>query len=296
MRYLSQILAISCLVSLSMPALGRCEFGRDVNEEIDADGLELVKVFALAGDLDVIGTALDGDDAGQIIITGRICTDSEENLERIRLDVESTADTVVFTVIIPHRHRLWDAEYASMDLFVSLPSSLAIEIRDSSGDIDLVDARVTQLNDSSGRIKVRNGKSSMKLNDSSGDIMIRGLDGELEISDSSGEIDLRDISGNIRIRRDSSGDISITNAMQDVKIDRDGSGSIDIDTVGGMVWIGSDGSGDIEIRAVTGSVRIGSDGSGTIRVADVGGDFDVGAKGSGSIRSRLVRGVVSIPR
>lgn len=283
------------LVSLSLAgnSLGTpCKYSKDLLQDIDANGIEQVKINALAGDLLVNGVA----DGASITVQGLACTDSEKHLEQMHLDIERDGSSITITVIIPKSIRSgWNTAYAYLDLDVSLPDSIPIEIKDSSGDMDLSSVSVTSIDDSSGRIRVRNGRSDLVLDDSSGDIIIRQLNGNISLSDSSGNIRLRDIKGNVRIRRDGSGEIEISRVEKDVEIVRDGSGGIDINQVGGTVTIGSDGSGSILISNVTDNVHIGTDGSGAIQVADVGGDFSVEAKGSGQIRSRSIKGKVSIP-
>ena len=281
------------LIGLSCTAHGYpCNFSNKLSEEINTDGVELVKLRALAGELVVTGVT----GRSSITVNGLACTDSEKYLEKITLDIARDGTTVTITVIIPDSIQSgWNTEYAYVDLDVSMPDSIPLAVRDSSGDLDLTAVSVISIDDSSGRIKVRNGKTDLVLNDSSGDILIRQLDGGITLSDSSGNIRLRDIKGDVLIERDGSGEIEISGAEKNVEIVRDGSGGIDIDQVGGSVIVGSDGSGSILVSNVTDSVRIGSDGSGQIQVADVGGSFSVDAKGSGRVRSKRVKGEVSVP-
>ncbi len=284
-----------CLVTLSLAgqAFGdSCQYSKDLLQEVDADGIDLAKLNALAGDLVVSGIA----EGNSITIRGKACTDTEKHLEEMDLDVERDGSSVTITVIIPSSISSgWNTEYAYMDLDVDLPQSTPIEIRDSSGNMDLSSASVTSIDDSSGRIRFRNGRADLVLHDSSGNIVITRLNGNISLTDSSGNIRIREIEGDVHIRRDSSGEIDISHAAKDVVIDRDSSGGIDINQVGGTVTIGRDGSGSIHVSNVSEHVRIGSDGSGSIQVADVGGDFTVKAKGSGQVRSKRVEGVVSVP-
>lgn len=291
LKYILPVLMAS--MAFTGSAFGNpCKYSNDLSEAIDGKGIDRVKLNALAGDLVVIGMS----DGTGITVDALACSDTERHLELMALDIERDGSSLTITVIIPQSIKWgWNTEYAYVDLEVSLPDSTPIEIRDSSGDMDLSSVSVTSIDDSSGRIKLRNGRSDLVLDDSSGDIVIRQLNGNISLSDSSGNIHLRDIKGEVRIRRDSSGEIEISRVEKDVEIVSDGSGSIDIDQVGGNVTVGNDGSGSILISNVTGNVRIGIDGSGNIRVADVGGDFSVEAKGSGLIRSKRIKGEVSIP-
>jgi len=292
-RHKTIFLVVLASMMFAGNAIGNpCKYSNNLSEQIDAKDIDRIKLNALAGELVVTGVA----DSTTVTVNGRACTDTEKYLNEIVLDVERTGSSVTVTVVIPESVRSgWNTEYAYVDLEVSLPESTPIEIKDSSGDMDLSSISVTSINDSSGRIKLRNGQSDLVLDDSSGNILIRQLNGNLSLADSSGNIRLREIKGEVLIRRDSSGEIEISKVEKNVEIVSDGSGGIDIDEVGGSVTIGSDGSGSILVSNVNSSVHIGSDGSGEIRVADVTGDFSVDAKGSGQVRSRNVEGDVSIP-
>jgi hypothetical protein len=113
----------------------------------------------------------------------------------------------------------WEGELAIMDLWGSLPDSVAVIVHDSSGGIKL------------------DNLASLELSDSSGDIEIDQVAGPVLIPrDSSGDIDMRGV-GAVTIQVDSSGEIFI-----------DGADS---------VTIANDTSGDITLRRVSGNVLIG---------------------------------------
>ena len=293
MRLTKNLLLFLVSLSLAGNTFGSpCKYSKDLLPDIDGDGIDRVELNALAGYLVVTGVA----DGGDIAVKGQACTDEEEHLEEMALDIERDGSAVTITVIIPKSIRSgWNTEYAYVDLEFALPHSTPIEIRDSSGHMDVSSASVTSIDDSSGRIKVTDGRTDLDINDSSGDIVVRQLNGNISLSDSSGNIRLRDVTGEVQIRRDSSGEIEISRVDKDVEIVSDGSGGIDIDQVGGMVTVGRDGSGSILVSNVSRNVRIGSDGSGTVQVADVGGDFTLKSKGSGRVRSKRIEGRVSIP-
>jgi len=268
-----------------------CEYERFESVTRDLDSIASIELNALAGELDI--QSHSGD---ELAIRGRICTDSQEFLKDIKLEVEQSGDRLVVTVIIPPRDSMWDPDYALMNLEVELPADKPIHIRDSSGDIGLRGLSAASINDSAGKIKGVDLKSSTRIQDSSGDVVIRGLEGSVTITDSSGDVDLANVSGDVDIVADGSGAIDISKTGGYVMIGQDGSGDIDIDDAGGNVTINSDGSGDIQISDVEGHVHIGTDGSGTINISDVSGDFLVDAKGSGNIRTKRIQGEISTPR
>lgn len=287
------IVTVSLLVALFAPldASAACQYNKTINHVFTADGFTSVTINALAGRLDVTGAPVD-----EITFEGEACADRQRYLDDITLLVEDDTEMLELTVSIPERHRDWDPRYAVMDVEITLPHDLPIRIRDSSGDILVRNAAVTSIDDSSGDIRVTDGRSTLVIEDSSGDIDVRDQDGDLSITDSSGSINVRDVQGNLTIPRDSSGDIEVEGVSGTVTIERDSSGEIEIENVAGSVYIGTDSSGDIEITQSGGDVIIGRDGSGTVSVAKVIGDFELEAKGSGDIRVRDIEGRISTPR
>ena len=258
-----------------------CKYSKEINFSRSAADYTLVEMKALAGQLDVIGT-----ETSEISVEGNVCSDEQIYVDQMDIIAEETGASLILTAIIPYDDDDWYASYAHIDITVTLPHALLIQLRDSSGDISASDASVISVDDSSGGIRIIDNLTALELNDSSGDIDIRGSKGTLTIVDSS---------GNVLIPRDSSGDIEIDTVSGSVTIERDGSGSIDIENVQLNVSIDSDGSGDVEIDSVKGSVDIGSDGSGSVKVSRVGGDFTVLSKGNGDIHSREIEGNTSIP-
>lgn len=283
------LLSLACVISTSASA--SCRYEKQLDHVFPASAFDSVTINALAGRLDVTGTTDD-----EIVFRGTACSSEQEALDRIELDIQDASKDLEITVVIPYREFDFDPRYAHMDVEVSLPRDLAIALRDSSGDIQVRDAAVTSIDDSSGSIRVTNGRTSLNVEDSSGEIDIRDLSGDLEITDSSGGISVRDVKGNVMIPRDSSGDIEVERVSGTVTVERDGSGEIQIERVENSVTVGSDGSGDIDVSDVKGNVNIGRDGSGSVNVSRVTGDFEIEAKGSGDVRVRDVDGKVSTSR
>jgi len=148
------------------------------------------------------------------------------------------------------------------DVRVRLPSRLAVDCRDGSGDIVIASV------------------ASLRLADESGDIDVDGVEGDVDIDDDSGEIDVR-----------STASLSIADTSGDIRVDGvdgplvvvDESGEIDVTRVSADVDI-TDDSGGIVVRDAAGTVRI-HDGSGDILVENVGG-FELAADESGEVEQR----------
>jgi Putative adhesin len=249
-----------------------CNHSADRSASVDATGATRIVISAGAGDLDVRG------EKGQTAVhaSGRACASSEESLGQIAIASRRDGDTVYINTILPPIQQgmfgFW--RHATLDLQVTLPSSIPLELDDSSGDLALRSVQAAVVTDSSGDMEIDSVAGELTLTDSSGDVTVRNV-GAVRVSDSSGNIELADIQGNVEVAIDSSGDL---------RIDRVGS-----------VHILNDSSGDIVITQIQGDVRIDVDSSGDINVTNVRGDFSVGADSSGSIHQSSVLGAVRLP-
>ncbi len=255
-------------------ALGDCAQTGSRDLDLDAAGLRVLAISARAGDLEVRGEpGLD-----RVIASGKACAADEETLAKIRLVERRDGDRLEIAAELPEVESGWGwASSPTLDLVIRVPSRLALDVVDSSGDTSISDVSVTT------------------VQDSSGDLRIARIAGTLDVSDSSGSIDIRDVAGDVRIPSDSSGDIAIENVEGNVLIDEDSSGSIVIRQVRGDAEVKIDSSGDIEFAMIGGSARVGTDSSGDISAVDIGRDFIVERDGSGGIRHDDVRGTVRIP-
>lgn len=255
-------------------ALDFCQSTADRSATMDAAGATKIVISAGAGDL-----AVRGDHAARSVsATGHACAPSDELLAQVRIETRREGRTLYLSTVLPQVTTgfPWFSN-ATLDLTVTLPASLAVELEDSSGDVDISQVR------------------SAKIEDSSGDIDASGIGGDIGISDSSGDVNIAHVTGSVKIERDSSGDIDIQDVRGDVNVPVDGSGALRIERVGGSVHIGQDGSGDIIVREVKGDVRVDSDSSGDIRVVQVGGSFIVEADSTGNISHDRIEANVRLP-
>ncbi len=250
-----------------------CAHAADRSARLDTQGVRSIVITAGAGDLKIRGS-----DTNALAATGRACASNEELLSGIQLDTRREGDTLHLTARTPETdgNLLTLSRYARMNLDVSLPNSIAIEVNDGSGDTEIANV------------------ASARVTDGSGDLEIKHVSGDLDVTDSSGELEIEHVDGNVTVR-DSSGDLEIDHVRGAVLIEVDSSGDIHIAEVG-SVHIRNDSSGEIVAQRVKGDVTIDNDSSGDIRVEDVAGNFTVGADGTGSIRHERVGGRVQIPQ
>lgn len=230
-----------------------CRYEETHDMSLSARGVAGLRIDAGSGELRVEGES--GRD--EVVVEARVCASEERWLQEMRVSVDEGRDgSVALTTHYPDRSGWSDSGTARIDLVVRVPRGLALDVEDSSGDIEI------------------SGVGDLRLRDSSGSIDVRGIEGSVDIRDSSGGIEIEDVAGDVAVE--------------------DGSGGLDVRRVQGSVLI-EDGSGGVDVVDVGRDVVVASDGSGGIDVRGVGGDFVVDRDGSGGIRHSDVEGRVEIP-
>lgn len=224
--------------------------------QMQAGALNSILIDAGAGELSVVGS-----DSTQIKVEAKIVGDDLAP-DDYQLTLEEKDGKVV---LYAHIKRIIHDDQR-IDLVVSLPVSMALEVRDRSGDIEIsaMSGGLT-IFDRSGDITLTNISGATNVDDRSGDILVDGLTGPLQINDRSGEIVLKHIEGNSSIV-DRSGDIFVKHMAGDLSIE-DTSGDIRVKKVTGLVSV-DDGSGSIDIKGA-GDFKLLGDGSGDVTVKNL---------------------------
>jgi len=272
-RYLLLLIALAPATSQAWDV--GCRFKADRAAGIEAGGVEKVVIRAGAGDMKVVGRG----NAVRIEARGVACAAKQELLDASQISVRREGNVVFVETTLPQNQdddKWGNSDYAYIDIGIALPSSMPVEVTDSSGDATFEDLK------------------ALSLQDSSGDLTIKRIAGLADVSDSSGDIEI-EVAGSVRLQ-DSSGDIDVDDVHGDVDVAIDSSGDIEIARVGGSVRVAQDSSGNIRAEHVKGSVTVDSDSSGDIYAGVVGGDFTVNSDSSGSIDHESVTGKVTVPK
>jgi hypothetical protein len=249
----SYLLMVAVLAAGSVQAWD-CAHERKLETTLDLADAQSLTVRAAAGDLVVNGRP----GLTEAHIRGKLCASEEEWLDEARIDTEGGRNAAVY-VTLPDSSgwSLMGSRYIYMDLEIDVPEDLALDISDSSGDIEIEGTGPLEVSDSSGDIDIERIGGGVVLEDSSGDIELEDIEGDVLVRrDSSGGIYGRGIEGSVRVERDSSGEIDFRDVRDDFVVERDSSGDIVADTIGGDFRVLKDGSGDIEMRGVEGAVEI----------------------------------------
>jgi len=248
---------LTCLVILGAGTVQawNCEHEKDIDVTLDLSTSELLKVVAGAGDLEIVGQA--GTREARAI--GRVCASEPEWLDEANVLTQGGRNAEI-RVSLPDADNgwsVWGNRYVYIDLKVEVPENIPLDVRDSSGDMQIVGTASVEVHDSSGDIDIEDVTGEVVLNDSSGDIDLLNITGNVTVrQDSSGDIYGRDIHGSVMVERDSSGDIRFRNVRDNYVVERDSSGDIVADSVGGDFRVLQDGSGSIDMRDVSGEVDI----------------------------------------
>lgn len=263
-RAVMRLVAVLAAAALANPANawpdGDCKLSAERHATVEVAGAKSIVIRVGAGDLNIRGQR----QGAKVSARGRACAPSQALLDQTNVQVVRDGDVVRVSSQIPAGAKpaisnWWSSGDPYIDMVVDLPAEIPITLQDSSGDITVSHVAAASIRDSSGDLEVVDVGGNLDLIDSSGDIRIGDVRGGLMLEDSSGDINLRNVKGNVMIKMDGSGDINITDAGADVGIDSDGSGDVDIDGVAGSFTLGSKGSGDVRTHAVRGKVSIPDD-------------------------------------
>lgn len=248
------VVALAGLMSTSAFAW-ECDNERRIERSLDLSGADTLDIIAAAGDLVIRGES----GTREATVVGRVCASKEEWADEADVIAES-GDPARIAVVLPdvNWNVSWNgSRYVYIDLEITVPDDVAIELKDSSGDIEISGTAGLSIRDSSGDIEIEDVHGLVTLEDSSGDVEVERLDGDLVVEhDSSGDLRGRDITGSVLVKKDSSGDIRFRDVQSDMVVERDSSGDIVADTVGGDFRVLKDGSGDIRHSDVAGEVQV----------------------------------------
>ena len=279
----SSLLLTGCVIHVSP---GQIAEQKQQDLSVSAANISELKIDAEAGSLIIKG------DSNATAITVNANIYAAKGDETYTLTLEKHGDTAeLISKLNNGSLSFYSGSSPHIDLIVSVPSNLKLDIDDDSGDIVI---RAMQndisIDDDSGSIVIESGRT-INIDDDSGDIRISNVSGNISIEDDSGSIMIDQGQGRIDIE-DDSGDIQIENSQGPARI-IDESGSISVKTLAGALTI-EDGSGDIDVRQIKGLVTI-TDGSGSIYVDDTLGLTIIEA-GSGDLSIDNINGPVKLDR
>lgn len=232
-----------------------------------ADDLNQLNVEAGAGNLIIRGSST----AQSIVVRAEIFTTAKMK-DNYELTLTRSGNNATLVSQMDSTSGFWVGESPHIDLVVTVPSNLMLDINDGSGDLYASDINADVfIKDGSGDVDISNIVGSLSLEDGSGELKIKDITGQVNIDDGSGDIRLKNVVGNVSVE-DGSGELVAEN-IQGTAVFDDNSGDLRVRHVSGMVTV-SDGSGDIVVEDA-GGLKIIEDGSGDLRIRKVKGNFEV---------------------
>jgi len=218
---------------------------------IAVQDIEIIEIAATSGDLRIQGK----EGLSEITVEGIACAQDEDQLPHIKISSQRINERLRIIAEVPYEEDQ-DWRVGHLDLTVSVPTTLPVELSDSSGGIQIDDIASLTLTDTSGDVDLRRVAGQVLiLRDSSGDIRVRDVGPVVIQVDSSGEIDVQHAES-VVVELDTSGDIEISDVLQDVSIGSDSSGAIAVKRIGGDFSVANDSSGGIQHSEVAGEVRL----------------------------------------
>jgi hypothetical protein len=231
-------------------------FEKVQNLSLPAEGLGKLEITAGAGFLKVSGREGAGavEVKAEIIVTGVSDKDMDEYIkDYVELELRKAGPTAVLVGRIREHGLSFVPREARIDLTVTVPKSLALEIDDGSGELSVTDiAANVRIKDGSGSLRVERIAGDLWIDDGSGEISVDDVKGNVDIIDGSGGMEVRNVTGDLSVD-DGSGGIALFKIGGNVTID-DGSGHLEIDDVGKDVHLRHKGSGSVDITNVRGKV------------------------------------------
>ncbi len=137
---------LTCLVlagSLASPlAMAQsCRYSRDINFDVELQGLTRLSIDVGAGELNVTGA----QQSNPISVRAVACADSQRRLDDLDLRQDRQGDRL--EIVSETEDSGWasgnwfGSNYAYIDVNISIPAGLVIDIDDGSGDVTLRDVR-----------------------------------------------------------------------------------------------------------------------------------------------------------
>lgn len=277
---------------------------------LELDGVRQVR-FAVGPHTLRIDAAANGN--GQL--DGRACASRAELLADLQVSQQRQGDTLVVTLSQAKSTSInWGigkGRYAWLDMGVTLPAGLPVEVGVASGDVIARNLPSLVANVASGdleaeaiagavQLKLASGDAELRQIGSldaavaSGDLEVRKASGAVALTVASGDVELQD-TGAITVSRLASGDVEILGVQGGLAIGTIGSGEVKARNINGAVSIDTIGSGEITLQQVAGPVTIDTIGSGDITV-DGAASLRVRRMASGDVRHQNIAGSVSLPR
>jgi len=267
-----RLILVPLLLASSFATANECQFSAERNLDIDAAGLQALRMELGSSDLTVQGDPV----ATRIEVRGKACASEQAWLDELQIAQNRQGGKVVVKAAPRPTHNGWFGKhYAYLDFVVRVPASLAIEIESGSGDTHAANIASLAYQSGSGDLNLDRVAGAVSVTVGSGDVVANHV-GSFKLGHAgSGDMHVADVQGDATIGHVGSGDLGFSDVHGSLRADSIGSGDITLERIGGDVIIGSIGSGDITAKTIGGGLTVRSAGSGDIHHSGVAGKVDV---------------------
>src|SRR5712691_3796814 len=114
-------------------------------------GISRIVVIGRAGTLKVSGRS----DARDVVATGTACADNKAMLSDIQLRSQQNGSELRIEAVIPEHSGILGWSQAKLDFEVTVPASIALNVRDGSGELWIENVGDLKVNDGSGELTIR---------------------------------------------------------------------------------------------------------------------------------------------
>src|SRR5665647_484596 len=215
---MKKIVVLMALLAAGLGSLAAFETTKTLN--LSTQGVKRLEIEAGAGSLTVTGReGLAAIEVKAEIVARHVRDEDMDGFlkDEVELSLEKRGDAVVLVSRIRDRIRLFSlGDDAVINLTVSVPKDMPLEIDDGSGSVVVEDLAEVKIDDGSGGIEVDDVKGNVSVDDGSGEILIRRVGGTVTIDDGSGSIDIKDVDKDVRLVRTGSGGVDVSNVKGQV--------------------------------------------------------------------------------
>src|SRR5665647_2331885 len=215
---MKKIVVLMALLAAGLGSLAAFETTKTLN--LSTQGVKRLEIEAGAGSLTVTGReGLAAIEVKAEIVARHVRDEDMDGFlkDEVELSLEKRGDAVVLVSRIRDRIRLFSlGDDAVINLTVSVPKDMPLEIDDGSGSVVVEDLAAVKIDDGSGGIEIDDVKGNVSVDDGSGEILIRRVGGTVTIDDGSGSIDIKDVDKDVRLVRTGSGGGDVSNVKGQV--------------------------------------------------------------------------------
>ena len=182
-----------------------CQHQAERSAVQSAAGVTRAVIIGRAGYLHIEGK----QGATEIRARGTAGASIDELLAGIDFKATRSGSTVTIEAMVPNESGSFFSSSPSLDMTVTLPAGMAVDVADTSGELTIRNTGETNVDDRSGSMEIRHVTGNVTVRDTSGSIVIKEVTGNVSIpSDGSGSIDVEDVGGDFTVSHKGSGSIN----------------------------------------------------------------------------------------